>query len=533
MPEQHLDSSRAYSPYLYQLSDKGGGYKTRLGEDHAQNSDDDSAGSTRTEAMIMREVAFWQQSQACDEFWTPRTRQHRRALPTATQLLRKLEDRETCTTTSSNNGTDFEALLQAIALQLLAACYTVLPATSANHIPIFQQRMETVVITALRSNSRHRHSPAAGHQARPPSEAASWPGLYAGPPIEERLAEHVSRRRKLRNSSEYVPQFTGSGWTDGPPPLASREKRSSRSKTSSDSSSEHGFFSRLVCQAAIPKNYRRKHNTMFLSRNSKPNRPKQLHTEHKHAADRRTSHQDVTSQPVQRIPSAYRLRHTQSAPRIAVEEETPVHSPYNLIRHGSDPSIGSPLDYPFQIPQIRRTSVTPSVSLYEESPMPAEVRACGRGDLIAVQDYFYNVPKTPSPPLRQHNGWKMPNWRQKDSSSLSPSISETPGQAQPAIGYFESVYTGKRITHQTDDADVAGQEHSDAGPEIGDDPRLQRMLSNIVTTPSDCGSVDSDMERMKKRKSIIESPATAYEIAERFQDKTGDGFDHSLSKIAW
>ncbi|EDU44524.1 conserved hypothetical protein [Pyrenophora tritici-repentis Pt-1C-BFP] len=532
MPEQDLDSSSAYSPYLYHLSGKDVEYETRLGGDHAQNSHEDSAKFTRTEAIIMREVAFWQQSQTCDEFWTPRTRQHRRALPTASQLLRQLEDRKSCTTTFSNNGTDFEALLQAIALQLLAACYTVLPATSANHIPIFQQRKETVVITALRSNSRHRHSPAAGHQARPPSEAASWPGLYVGPSIEERLAEHVSRRRKLRNSSEYVPQFTGSGWTDGPPPF-SREKRSSRSRSSSDSSSEHGFFSRLVCQAAIPKNYRRKHNTMFLSRTSKPNRPKQLHPEYKHAADRRSSHQDVTSQPVQRIPSAHRLRHTQSAPRIAVEEEAPVQSPHNFIRHGSDPSIGSPLDYPFQIPRIRRTSVTPSVSLHQESPMHAEVRACGRGDLIAVQDYFYNVPKTPSPPLRRHSTWKVPNWRRKDSSSLSPSITETPGQSKRASGYFESVYTGKHITHRTDDPDLAGQEHDDAGPEIEDDPRLQRMLSNIITTPSDCGSVDSDMERMKKRKSIIESPAKAYEIAERFQDKTGDGFDHSLSKIPW
>jgi len=424
-------------------------------------------------------------------------------------------------------------------VQLLAACYTVLPTTSANHIPLSQQRKEIVVITALHSSSRHRHSPAAGHQARPPSETAPWPGLYTGPSTEGILAEHVSRRRKLRNSSEQIPQITNSDWTDGPPPLATREKRWSRPKTGSNSSSEPGFFSRLVCQAAMPKNHRRKHNTMFLSRTkSKPNRPKLLHTEYPHAPERRSSHQEVTSQPVQRIPSAFRLRHTQSAPRIAAEEETSVHSPYSMMRHGSDPSIGSPLDYPFQIPEIRRTSVTPNVSWCQESPVSGEVRVCGRGDLIAVQDHFYNVPETPGPSVRRQSGWRMPYWRQGDSSSLSPPVSSPSrsvgsSQSQPASGYFESVYAGKRITHRTEDSDLAVQAHSDAGPEIEDDPRLQRMLSNIVTTPSDCGSIDSDMERMKKRKSIIESPATAYEIAERFQDKTGEGIDRSLTKGVW
>lgn len=75
MPEQPFEIPGARSPYLYQLSGKG--YTTRLEEDHAQLPHDESSKSARTEALIMREVAFWQQSQTCDDFWTPRAPQHR------------------------------------------------------------------------------------------------------------------------------------------------------------------------------------------------------------------------------------------------------------------------------------------------------------------------------------------------------------------------------------------------------------------------------------------------------------------------
>jgi hypothetical protein len=59
------------------------------------------------------------------------------------------------------------------------------------------------------------------------------------------------------------------------------------------------------------------------------------------------------------------------------------------------------------------------------------------------------------------------------------------------------------------------------------------MLSNIVTTPREDESSDSDMERTKKRKGIKESEATANEVAERFRYKTGDGLDDSIAKGLW
>jgi hypothetical protein len=119
---------------------------------------------------------------------------------------------------------------------------------------------------------------------------------------------------------------------------------------------------------------------MFLSRiSSKQKKQKQVQSDYSHEG--RSKRQKISSQPVQRIPSVHRLRHTQSAPRISLEaeEEAPVESSHDGKRHGSDPSIGSPLNYVFQIPEIRRTSVTPGANWCPKSSEEDMMRACGRG----------------------------------------------------------------------------------------------------------------------------------------------------------
>jgi hypothetical protein len=468
-------------------------------------------------------------------------------LPSATQILAQLQSDEPLPGILSNDAA-FDTLARIIALQLLAACHTFLPASSASPIPLFQQRKGPRPVTALRLHSQYRFSPAAGHQARAPSESASWPGLHIGPSVEDRLAERISHQRRLeKRSSEWVPHFAATEWTDGPPPI--RVQRVSLSRASS-SSPEPGFFSRLICQASIPKNPRRKHNTMFLSRiTSRPKRPKQSQSE---------SNQNYHSaQPVQRIPSLYRLRNTQSAPRIE-DEDVSMTSPHNHDgkRYGSDPSIGSPLNYPFRIPEIRHSADTSSPNWIPGNLVAGELRACGRGDLIAAQDYFHEMPETPDTPHRQPKQWTTSRFRHHytgnrwlESPSVtpgSPPATPSPPAASPAPSkatdqsrqkmasdYFDQCYTDKHITHQTDDPDAAEREHSDAGPEIQDDPRLQRMLESIVTNANEESSSDSDMERSKKRKGIAETPGTAFEVAERFRCKTGDGVDHSLVKTLW
>jgi hypothetical protein len=258
------------------------------------------------------------------------------------------------------------------------------------------------------------------------------------------------------------------------------------------------------------------------------------------------------------MPSIYRLRNTQSAPRIEVEENAPVIISLDGKRHGSDPNIGSPLTYPYQIPKIRRISDTPSPNWIPGDSVAGELRACGRGDFIANQDYFEEMPETPETPhdpRQQHGRWGNSRYRHHytgnqwlqspagtpstppatlspPTSSPAPSQTTNKSRDKTASDYFGQLYSDKHIKHQTDDPNAAEREHSDAGPEIEDDPRLQKMLENIVTETSDESSSDSDMERSKKRKGINETPATANEVGERFRNKCGDGRDNPL-KIYW
>lgn len=113
------------------------------------------------------------------------------ALPIADIGLSKLENPEA-----------FTAFVRFIAIQLLASCYTCVAPSSASNLPFYQQRMGPSFVTSLHLHSRYRYFPAAGHHARETSEASSWPGLYTGPSIEERLAETISQRRRLEKNGK-------------------------------------------------------------------------------------------------------------------------------------------------------------------------------------------------------------------------------------------------------------------------------------------------------------------------------------------
>lgn len=136
------------------------------------------------------------------------------------------------------------------------------------------------------------------------------------------------------------------------------------------------------------------------------------------------------------------------------------------------------------------------------------MRACGRHDLITPEDYFDDMPETPEFARPQQSRWKIPHWRHRytGSVSLPATVSSSESAASSlitsAVDYFAEVYADKHITHQTGDHDITGGEHS-------------------------------DMERTKKRKGIEESEATAYKVAERFRNKTGDGIDHFTVKVVW
>lgn len=282
-------------------------------------------------------------------------------------------------------GTEgFDALVQAIALQLLGSCYTQLPASSASHLPLFQQRTSKKLVTALRAHASYRLCPAAGHQARAPSETSAWPGLYTGPEPEDTMAETVSQRcRSAKHSSEYVPSFAASGWADGTnePPRRNRG-------SSSSSFFETGIFTRLTCQPSTPKNPHRKHNAFFsrIPFCSRGKGERDLADEHPHTRP----HQKIASQAVQRIPSVMRLRHTQSNPRAkeAANSKHPTSdfSSKLVRRTSSDPSIGSKLRYDFDVPKIHEVSATPSASHKGNSSL--SMRGAGRGDMASADEYL-------------------------------------------------------------------------------------------------------------------------------------------------
>jgi hypothetical protein len=421
------------------------------------------------------------------------------------------------------SGDAFEILIRAIALQLLASCYTLLPASSACSLPLLHQKRWSTPISALRLHSQYRFEPAAGHHARASSESASWPGLYAGPTLEDALADAVSRQTSHRYNSEHTLHFSESGWTDGTssPPSTHRTRGVAFSKKHSNSSSELGFFSRLICQASLPKSPARKHNTLFTNFTSRkkrgvgalnspvspsetgPNRPKLV--------------QHLGSQAVQRIPSSLRLRRTQSAPRITVDTAIPSDEPYTPRRHGSNPSIGSPLNYPFEIPEMQSTSVTPAASP-SAGATSASVRMCGRGDLITLQEYLdESEVNAPRQSIKRHGDTLSPYVQ--NTSAISPlAISPrgtsvvAPSRQQQPTDYFASVHVMTHVhnnkDHNIDDSEDLRGEREDAGPSIYECPILQEIFAKMDAPPgaysSDSeDSTESIMRRERKRKSIL------------------------------
>lgn len=289
------------------------------------------------------------------------------------------------------------------------------------------------------------------------------------------------------------------------------------------------MLSRLICQPSLAKNPRRKHTSLFLNRRSSRRRKqKQQHIQYDHQP-RSSPFQRITLQAVQRIPSALRLRRTQSAPRFTIKEAALAIDAHPLRRHPSNPLIGSPISYPFEIPEIGRIGEYPGESWSPHASTTGSVRACGRGDLLVEQEYFggsnydwsspskHDYVNSLQPPHRYPNALSP-----SVISAVSPTNKRGSNRNQPASDYFGEMYSNKDITHHKDDPHAAEEEHSDAGPELDDDPRLQKILGGILKDDTD--SSDSGMESIKKRKSLtIMTESANAEVTERFKPHYDDG----------
>ena len=225
------------------------------------------------------------------------------------------------------------------------------------------------LVTSLRLHSQYRFSPAAGWHARESSESSSWPGLYGGPSLEEKAAEVASLRRRMekrRKEHKSESMFTNlfekksstRGWSDGP---ASTEEEIRTPFDSSSSGSEQSLLSKLTCQFSFSKRSKHRHPLLYdenpsINNNSRPVgyrrsilSPNRAHTSPVYPTPTRA---------VQVIPSTLRLRRTQSTPDKP--SDTSLHRPditFNR-RNSSTPTTGSPLNYPYEIPEIRRISAT-------------------------------------------------------------------------------------------------------------------------------------------------------------------------------
>ncbi|KAF1919349.1 hypothetical protein BDU57DRAFT_138669 [Ampelomyces quisqualis] len=531
---RHSSSSVPNSPCLLEPFDRNEiCFASRVANDGFSGEQEHHYTLSKVEAEIMSEVADWLQSYYMDAFWTPRGMQPRKLPPTAIQILLQAQNSQDPTRETSIGAKTFDLLLQTIALQLLASCYTHLPATSASHLPLFQQRTRPQSVTALRLHTHYQFEPAAGHHARASSETDCWPGLYPGPMREDRLAEAVSLQRTQRRESAFVPRFAANGWTDGPSGSESHHSRETSypsTVSTSSSETEAGFFSRLICQASTPKNAKRKHNTLFTnlaSRKRKKIGPLSTQSTRAKSRSNPAKHfQNLTSQAVQRIPSTFRLRRTQSAPRTAQDPVT-VEYPYHRHRHSSNPSIGSPLEYPFEIPEIRRISATPAASQMENS-VAQSVRLCGRGDLIAAESDMDDSQMNPF--LHSNNKRHKLSLPAQILENVSPfaAVPVTTSTSRQPKDYFASVQAATHVyddkDQDVDAEDVLKEEREGAGPSIEQSPILQQIFAKMDASDDEYSSgSDSDMERGRKRKSImIDASEVDRCIAGRFRCRQTD-----------
>ncbi|KAF2850234.1 hypothetical protein T440DRAFT_479324 [Plenodomus tracheiphilus IPT5] len=503
------------------------------------------APQTHHDTLIHNEIANWLMSLECNGSWIHKGYECCKTLPTANQLLTELKSSESNSTSLLLDPIMFDTLVTMIVLQLLAACPTCLP--------LHQERTKKQLVSALESHTLHRFAPAAGHHARAPSETASWPDLCAFEAPKPTSSERRIHTRKQLSGSENTPTFSGSGWTNGPTPDFSYEEDSreqrhgegsplidpqvtdfategSKSPTNgrnvhfdnvsnSTSEEEPTFFSRLMCQLSASKNAKHKQNGQVQRRMQKNSPGRNMPSTRRQYSNRL---QQLTSQAAQRIPSSIRLRRTQSVPRHAAQKAEQVAEATKPRRRSSNPSIGSPLSYPYEIPQIHRISATPAASNNQYASTNGSLRGSERSELSPTPENLeesrrHQVELWQSKalfPPRQMKNTPPPSIRSPASSI------ETRRHTLPAA-YLKSTYPDEHAFDKND-PNTAEKGNTEAGPDISSCPRLQRVLSNM-SHDEDEDSSDSELERTRKRKSIMirDSPESSA-IAEMFGRSSGE-----------
>jgi hypothetical protein len=380
----------------------------------AEEKEKNDHAATRVENMVMAEIADFLEMNEHDEYWSARMHQsravslrqndhHRKYFTEKAQVLPTLVARlaSVCHLTTSPGSQSFDATVQFIAMQLLAACYTLLPATSADNLPLLQQRTRSQPVSALRLHSYYRYSPAAGYHARDPSGTSPWPGLYSGPTVEGERVDPAIQRTSNAESSAEIPRWLQtsaypmrpedfSRWNDGPADDHC-DRRSPPLSESPPSTPKPRLVSRLVCQPSASRGLVRKALYHLFREKDTEHVVDGDETRPPIARLKSSSSQGTSSPPViSRIPSPIRFQVRPSTPKTP----TNVSRPLNLRRISSNPTMSSPMLYNLAIPEIRRISASTAAT-----NSPASRRTSGR-DFFNIQGHLSQPLSTVFDPTR-------------------------------------------------------------------------------------------------------------------------------------
>lgn len=253
-------------------------------------------------------------------------------------------------------------------------------------------------MTALRLHAFHRFCPAAGHHARESSETSSWPGLWSGPSLEDRLAELDCRQRRLEEhtsqtldrisaSNHTIQPMDVSQWTDGPAPerYDARKLFQSRSDSSSTTSSRWG--QRWTIEPSTPKDQRHKTHLLFLYyRRKRDQKPENLPRDVSPGCGNPCPLGRLRARTVFKIPVGLRLRRVQSIPHTPVESSSAKQFGPELRRHSSTPMLTGSISYPFEIPETENMLMSTAAKMASQGSH----RSCGceRADLVTEDDGY-------------------------------------------------------------------------------------------------------------------------------------------------
>ncbi|PVI00121.1 hypothetical protein DM02DRAFT_410764 [Periconia macrospinosa] len=422
-------------------------------------------------------------------------------------------------TSASTPSQSFDHALRFIAIQLLASCYTLLPATSSQSVPLHEQRRRPRVVTALRLHTYFRYAPAAGHHARDPSETTPWPGLYRGPSTEEkfidtllRRSRHARQENSYRNhTSDSFEQISdigdlGDGPADGSPDPRPPQRSSTASGPTTDPAPTWKSFCQPLAPACLFKQQSDKSDEKKspFFRRSQFGRRADKHANHRDKSKipsirpKHISLQKWSSDPISKMPFKFRLRRTNSAPRTPEFEEPQDFSTIYTRRSSSTPTLGSLMPYPFEIPEIRRISASTTAGSLRSVIMTR------RPDLLHAGHF----PKLPS---KAFDSTRLPPFMEVPSTA----IPATPvGGISPMSSVMTSSGSGQSLQNDYFALPIPAQKWERSGQ------RLAEYNTFVYTvTEADSSSDESVMGDQIRRPSIFSVPESPDEIGLRLSEE--------------